>query len=99
MANAPEVRRSDVEVGEAELRVVERIEELRAEFQLLAFPHLDVLKNRQVPVVHPRHENRIAPHVSIASRAERKARPRAHPPEVGVGSGRGGDLTGSFCTS
>src|SRR6476660_6528873 len=48
--NLVEGRRADVTVRQAEVGVVEKIEELGSELKLLALSHRDVLECREVPI-------------------------------------------------
>src|ERR1700722_12597801 len=57
-------RRADVVVGQAEVRVIEEVKELRAELEALRFTDRDVLEQREVPFLERRRGHDVAAGVS-----------------------------------
>src|SRR6202041_2269465 len=55
-----EGRRTDVTVGQPEIRAVQDVKQLRAELQLFRFCHLEILKRREVPVGITRADIHVA---------------------------------------
>src|SRR5579859_371115 len=56
----------DVQAVTPEVRVVDHVEELRAELQLLAFRDPEVLKQRGINIQLARRAEGVAPYISVA---------------------------------
>src|SRR3954462_11327211 len=55
-----ECRRTDIGVGQMEVRAIQEVEQLRAELKLHRFGHFEILKGTKVPVGVSRTEINVA---------------------------------------
>jgi hypothetical protein len=66
-----ERRRTDITVGQPEIRAVQDVKQLRAELQLFRFGHLEIFKRCEVPVGLTPADIHVAPPGATLPRVEK----------------------------